>query len=108
MTWMVKTADLEEYISSTNPDLPYREVVALADEAAALMMSEAAVYSTNAGGTTVSFPSGYVGHVARQSDGFIWRLAAAEGDIATGTSDSDEEAFMAVESMVDALLGEGV
>lgn len=107
MTW-VKLAEIEEYVASTNPHLPYREVVALAEDAAALMMSEGAVYRTTPAGTTVSFPSGYVGHVAQQGDRFIWRVASDGGELASGQASGDEEAFMAVESMVETLLSEGV
>lgn len=107
MTW-VNLGEIEEYVAKTNPHLSFREVKAVAEDAAALMMTEGAVYRTTPSGTTVSFPSGYVGHVAQKDGGFIWRVASGEGDLASGQASDGEEAFMAVESMVETLLSEGV
>lgn len=109
MNHNVNVSDIEGYIASANPALPYATVAGLASEAAALMVAEAAVYTEHNGATRVDFLAGYTGLVTQASGMWNWVvLGSDDNELASGETSDSEDAFMSIESMVDALVSEGV
>ena len=106
---VIDLARIEGYIASANPTLPYAIVAGLASDAAALMVAEAAVYTEHNGATRIDFLAGYTGLVTQASGTWNWVvLGSDDNELASGETGDSEEAFMSVESMVEALVSEGV